>query len=223
MEKALICLIFGLVIADGIYVPENLVQITNHLNISNPIIIDNFGMRINDNTRLLKQFYAQGETASFKSPAKITNENQNFILFSLLQDLNISKIPYTVEASLVVTKVKEKEDLSDIDMDIGKEVYFIDWKSLRLFECYNINSLKIINNLGSFSNENGAMTFQGSDGYIESFITRRGNFHELHMNAMTDQEPPTIDFPSNFREYSEYNSTLDSYDITDIGKVQDML
>ena len=223
MEKALICLIFGLVIADGIYVPENLVQITNHLNIFSPIIIDNFGMRINENTRLLKQFNAQGETASFKSPANITNENQNFILFSLLQDLNISTIPYTVQANLVVTKVKEKEDLSDIDMDIGKEVYFIDWKSLRLFECYNINSLKIINNLGSFSNENGAMTFQGSDGYIESFITRRGNFHELQMNAMTDQEPPTIDFPSNFREYSEYNSTLEAYDITDIGKVQDVL
>ena len=211
---------FWVVIAGGIRVPENLVQITNHLNISSVIVIDSFGLSFDSNAKLLKQFSAQLKTASFKA-LTVKNENQNFIIFSMLQDFTISMIPYTVQASVVVTEINEKKDLAIMDMDIGKEIYFLDWKSLKLFECYNINNLKIINQLGNFINENGALTFQGSDGYIESFITRRGNFHGLQMNVMTEQEPPTIDFPSDFARYSRYNSILEAYDITDISKIED--
>ena len=176
MEKALYCVAFFLAITDSISVPDNLVQITNHLKISSAIVLDNYGLSINEYKRLLKQFNAHLKTVSFKT-STTTHESQNFILFSLVQDFNITTIPYTIQASIVITEIKGEEDLSNMNLDIGKEVYFLDWKSLALFECYNINSIKIINHLGNFFNTTRGMIFQGSDDYRKFVICTRGTIN----------------------------------------------
>ena len=49
--------------------------------------------------------------------------------------------------ALVVSTIKNETDLTNINLRIDEEVYFLDWYSKHIYEAYSINSMQVIQKL----------------------------------------------------------------------------
>lgn len=84
---------------------------------------------------------------------------------------------------------------------VGKEIYgysrvdepLYSYTNGSLFENYKFKSLKKKNLLGVVSNKN----FVWNDNFERNLFSRRGNFENIELIAMTDHDGTFTDFPSN--------------------------
>ena len=117
---------------------------------------------------------------------------------------------------LVITSIEEEKELKlkEISIPIDKEVYFLDQNSLKIYEAYSVNNIKITRYLGQFD-KNG-QNFISANDISNSVIERRGNFYGIELICMLEHYPPLINLPVDFKSHVSYFSNNQTYDLTNI-------
>ena len=96
------------------------------------------------------------------------------------------------------------EVIDDLPTKINQDIVFVDVKTWKVYENYEINDKVIKHQLGFFSN---------SLDYVQtmklSFEDRRGNFHGYQMKAMTNHYPPYVSISYFSANYDEMSKTFD--------------
>ena len=105
--------------------------------------------------------------------------------------------------ALVISTIKNETDLTNVNLRIDEEVYFLDWYSKHIYEVYSINSMQVIQKL-SMKELN------------TQFERRRGNFHGTELIGLTEQFSTFVTLPYQFEEFVKYHEENDTFEITDI-------
>ena len=118
---------------------------------------------------------------------------------------------------VIISQIKNKNDLSSMDISIGEEVYFLDKNTFKIYEAYEVNNMHITRYLGQFHQANKKFAlFSPADDFIDSFVDRRGDFHGIQLIGMVEAQPQTIIIPDNFLSQSYYFAENETYDVTSI-------
>ena len=119
--------------------------------------------------------------------------------------------------SIVLTNMTDEMELSKLSLTINQEVYIFNWKSMKLYETYSINGVKVTNDLGQLikDEESGIWTFIRSNPMKKSFVRRRGNFHGKNLVGMVNVYAPSVVLPKNFEDKAKYFPVNETYDVTD--------
>ena len=185
-----------------------ILTIMGNFKIRNPIIINTQSKR-SKNIQLFKVFSQNGQQITFN--IKNIQKSQSFIIFT-----EIEKLKWEIHTNgpiLVITRIEDKSNLYTLNINIGTEMYFLDYKTLKIFESYVINGRHIVKYFGQFQMHD-QINFVKTDDYIPSLIKRRSNFHGMQLIGMTEYEPPMIYFPRDFAKKVTYFSNNDTYDMT---------
>jgi hypothetical protein len=112
--------------------------------------------------------------------------------------------------------------MSNIQLQLNQEIYFLDTSTLEVFETYEINNMKTAQKLGVFNNNIYEAHHNEDKSIIEqNFLYRRSNFKGLVLRTMIEIENPFIWFNvSNFKSVATYFSENQTYDVT--GMIQGM-
>ena len=106
-----------------------------------------------------------------------------------------------------VVFVNKIQVISNIITKINQDIKFVDVQKWKVYEHYDINNQKIMNQIGFFDS-----LFHYVSITTKSLEERRGNFQGYHMKAITEQVPPfiTIDISNSTKD--EKSAT---YDVTE--------
>ena len=204
---------FGLVTANNLV--DNIPVIMEKFQINQPIIENTFLSQIHL-FNVVKRLSLNGHSGGLKKN-KI-HPVQAFIIFSQINNFNWTF--HTHAPVLVISNIQKEEDLGKVNVQISDEVLFMDWKSQKVYEAYQINNKHVIKYLGQFqdpiegNNEKLIPShFVRSDNYLIPMIKRRKNFHGLQLNAITSIIEEK--FPGNEEKvYHKDNKTY--YDVTNL-------
>ena len=96
------------------------------------------------------------------------------------------------------------EVIDDLPTEINQDILFVDVKTWKVYENYEINDKVTKRQLGFFNN---------SLEYVQtmklSFENRRGNFQGYQMKAMTEHYSPFTSIALSSAEYDEMSKTFD--------------
>ena len=109
-------------------------------------------------------------------------QNQFLIIISELENLS-EKLYLESPTILAISKFENETDLNKFELDIDKEVYFMDWNSLNVYEVYTINKMHIKRYLGYFQMLHDNLSFIEAKNYNPSFVKRRENFHGIQFKG----------------------------------------
>ena len=76
------------------------------------------------------------------------NSHQSYIVFA-----DVPNFKWEIQTNgpiLVITEIQEETNLQEMDINVGTEMYFLDFKSLEIYEAYKINKIHFTRYLGSF-------------------------------------------------------------------------
>ena len=164
--------------------------------------------------KLFKIFANRGEMINLNE--KIVHPNHAFIRCT--EDFRNLKLDKLIKKqTVVISQIKNVNDLNAIDISIGEEVYFLDKNTFKIYEAYTINDVQVTRYLGQFHQAytNSAL-FSPANDFIDSFAYRRSDFHGIQLNCMTETWKSNIIIPDNFAEESNYFPENETYDVTSI-------
>ena len=178
----LICVLNSyLNMVEGHLLPNVIIDVTEHFKIHNPtLIVNDTNLKKIDQIKLFKMFLNRGHEISFDFAD--SKRNQSFVVFSQMQNFHwkfLTEVPV-----LVVSKIQNNADFKHINMPLSAEVYFVDYDTFKVYECYTINQILTTRHLGKFKIGNNHAFFIEAEDYNPSFIKRRGNFHGLQLKGM---------------------------------------
>ena len=191
-----------------------------------PVIMEKFQINqpIIENTFLSQNHLINVvKVLSFNGHSIGLNQNkrhhfQSFIIFSQINNFNWTF--HTHAPVLVISNIQQEEDLGKVNVQINDEVLFMDWKSQKVYESYQINSKHIIKYLGQFqdpieiNNEKVIPShFDQSESYQSPMIKRRKNFHGLKLNIITGIKDEKF-LGNEDKVYHKHNKTY--YDVTNL-------
>ena len=88
---------------------------------------------------------------------------------------------------MIVTEIENESDLSEINVALDEEVYFLDSQNYEMYESYNINygEKHITRKLGNFTKnlQSGKIDFIPIDGKIENLVDRRRDFKGIQLTG----------------------------------------
>ena len=204
------CMNFGLV--NCLTLPKILPSIMDEFQIYQPTIIKDGMLEIKKMTKVVKNLNYQGYSIGFSQKQLSNPYHSDIILTKCLSQYKWNN--QTRSPTLVVTKIETKEDLKEVEVSIGSEVIFLDWDSLKVYETYTINEVRITRYLGHFQANNedkAAATFISSKDYISNMENRRGNFHGIELTgSMTHMKGD----PGHYPNLVTFFPNNDTYDIT---------
>ena len=194
-----------------------LLAIMKYIRMNDPLFIEH-GHKLSVNThhyvKLMKEFSKSGQYLNFVQNGTLP-AGQCFIWNIDQLDSNLA---FPIHGkSIVLTNMTNEKELSKLSMEMNQEVYIFDWKSMKLFETYSVNEVKITNVLGQF-NQNEASNvwiFYRSILMDELFERRRGNFHGKHLIGMTSEYAPSVVLPKDFEEKVKYYPENETYEVTE--------
>ena len=106
--------------------------------------------------------------------------------------------------------------MSNVNVSIRDELFFIDRNSLKVYEAYQINEVQVTKYLGKFYDDTDKLKleFMPSENYVTPLVKRRNNFHGLQLNGFGQTK--TENFSKDEVTYSKDGKTY--YDITNLQK-----
>ena len=185
---------------------------------NDPLFIEH-GHKLSVNThhyiKLMKEFSKSGQYLNFVQNDTTLPPCQCFVWNIDQLDSNLA-FPMHGK-SIVLTNMTNEKELSKLFMEINQEVYIFDWKSMKLFETYSVNDVKVTNVLGQLLKHevSDVWIFNRSILMDELFERRRGNFHGKHLVGMTNEYAPSVVLPKDFEEKVKYFPENETYDVTE--------
>ena len=129
-------------------IPSNiLTAIMDRFQVYHPIIFVNNFLTVSEQAKLFRDFSKYGVKISFNCYENM-DIHQSYVVFSELSDFK-----WEIQTNgpiLVITEIQEETNLQEIDVNVGTEMYFLDFKSLEIYEAYKINKIHFTRYLGSF-------------------------------------------------------------------------
>ena len=177
-------------------------------------IIQNKLLNQNSLIHLMKKLYFNGHSIGF-CQNKIQFQYQSYVIFTKISNFNWTF--QTKAPGLVVADFQNEKDLSNVNVSIGNELFFMDRNSLKVYEAYQINEVQVTKYLGKFHEDTYKLKleFMPSENYDTPMVKRRNNFHGLQLNGIG--RTITENFPNDeVRMYSKDGKTY--YDITNLQK-----
>ena len=120
----------------------------------------------------------------------MTDNISNLVGFA--KEENIEELLHILERnfdsiSTGIIFVYDVKVINNMFSRINQDIKFVDKNTGKVYECYNINKKKILNQLGFFKS-----SFQYTSINDEPLLKRRGNFQGHKMKAITEMEVPFI-------------------------------
>ena len=101
--------------------------------------------------------------------APFNSRDDSYVIFTKIQ--NFRAEIQTDNIVLVVSDIESEKELKQIQVSIGTEIYFLDWDSLKIYETYEINGVRITRYLGQFEIERSKnVFFKGAEGMYVNFL-----------------------------------------------------
>ena len=149
---------------------DNLSFIIKEFQINQPII-QNKLLGQNSFIHLLKKLSLKGHSTGF-CQNKIHHQYQAQIIFT-----QISNFKWTFHSKaplLVVSDIQNEKHLSNVNVSIRDELFFMDRNSLKVYEAYQINEVQVTRYLGKFHDDadKSKLEFMPS----EHFVTIQEHF-----------------------------------------------
>ena len=120
---------------------------------------------------------------------------------------------------LVVTRIRNENDIKEVDVSIGSEVLFIDMFSLKVYESYSVNKIHVTRYLGQFHDKRqgkyGLTFFQAQD-YASSIEKRRRDFYGVLIKVVTTKNRLGISDPTDFTNEVKFFPNNDTFDVTNM-------
>ena len=181
-------LYFGIVACNDDLLSDKIPLFVETFHIYNPII-ENTLLNQYQLINVVKSLFSYGHKMNFDQ--KKTHHYQSYLIFTQIDNFNWTS--RTDAPVLVVCNIQNKNDLNKVNVSISEELFFMDWKSQKVYEAYQINNIQIITYLGRFqdpiqgNNETLISShFVQSEYYLVPMMKRRSNFHGLKLNAITE-------------------------------------
>ena len=161
--------------------------------------------------QLFKIFSDNGKAVNFE---KIFHQHHSIIICTE----NIGHLTKQTQSPVVVVYEDSSKDfLNKIKISLGEMVYFLNKDTFKIYEAYEVNDVHVTRFLGQFHQTcKNSASFSPADGFIDSFVDRRGNFYGIQLIAMTEQWGTDIILPNNFKDKSYFFPTNETYDVTNI-------
>ena len=107
---------------------------------------------------------------------KIHHQYQAQIIFTQINNFKWtfhSKAPL-----LVVSDIQNEKHLSNVNVSIRDELFFMDRNSLKVYEAYQINEVQVTKYLGKFPDDTdkSKSEFMPSENYTTPIVKHRNNF-----------------------------------------------
>ena len=195
-----------------------IIQILQHFRIVQPAFQNTNNFLDNEEMfKLNKELSRNDVNIYFISETMHSSCSHSIITFTKLESFEWKITSTSNVPNIVISHINNFTELDQVKLSLIDEVYFLDWASLNVYETYTINNIPIINHLGHFKSNLNSLSFYASNGYISSFEKRRGNFHGLHLRAMTEKSwsPNILDLSEHFPSRVTYFSNNDTFDVTD--------
>ena len=193
-------------------IPDIIPAVMDEFKIYQPTILLGSMFQMKKMTQIAKNLNYHGYLINFSQ--KQLNQYQSGVIFT--DDLNQFKWNNPTNAPvLVVSKIETKEDLREVEVSIGSEVIFLDRISLKVYESYTINKVKIRRYLGQFQANVGGKataTFFPSKDYISNMENRRCDLYGLEIKGAVGW---FREDPGNYSNV-QFFSNNGTYDITKI-------
>ena len=218
MKILILLVIFVVSVKCGTFPLEVLDAMMKKFMMSDPIILDT-NLEFSNKVALLKMLSYNGHKTTFdKNPSQ---EYQSYIVFSELQ-----KFEWNIQTNVpvfVVSEIQHEEEFNHINLSLDSEIYFIDEITMKLYESYSVNNLHTTRCLGQFQIKDKVI-FMDSN-FSPSLIKRRGNFHGVQLNAVTEQQLSLTEVPFDYESRVNYFPNNQTYDVTNIieGSTIDLL
>ena len=135
----------------------------------NQPMIQNKLLSQNSFLHLLKKLSINGHAVGFYKN-KIHHQYHAYIIFTKISNFNWTI--QTKAAVLVVSDFLNEKDLSNVNVSICDELFFIDRNSLKVYEAYIINEVKVIKYLGRFhyDTNKSKLEFMRSENYLTPMV-----------------------------------------------------
>ena len=192
-------------------------SILDQFKICHPIIINTL-IDVNALMSIVKCMSFEGQQINFNQNG-IDLPYQSYLIFTKLRNFTWNSPTYA--PILVVSRIENENDLNKADVSIGSEVLFLDWFSLKVYESYRVNEIKVTRYLGQFQeNKIGKhrMIFVQSKDYTFSMEKRRDNFFGLNIKMGTTRFnlPKGISGPAEFPKEVIFFPNNNTYDVTNL-------
>ena len=138
-EYLLFCLFLGFfksTYGSSDYIPS----ILDEFKIHHPIIINSL-FDANDLMSIVKCMSFKGHRINF-SQNRSYQPYQSYLIFTNLRNFKWNLPTYV--PILVVSRIKNENDLKEVDVSIGSQVLFLDWFSLKVYESYTVNKVHVL-------------------------------------------------------------------------------
>ena len=166
---------------------------------------------------VVKSLSSHGHEINFDQ--KKAHRYQSYLIFTQIDNFNWTS--RTDAPVLVVCDIQNEKDLSKVNVPISEELFFMDWKSQKVYEAYQINNIQIIRYLGQFQDPIKGNSeklirshFVRSEYYSTPMTKRRSNFHGLKLNAITETSNTKKLQISDVKKYVKNGKTY--YDVNNL-------
>ena len=207
---------FGIVTCNDNTISDKIPSFVETFQIYSPIIentlLNQFTM-----INVVKSLSLHGHEISFDK--KKAHHYQSYLIFTQIE--NFKWTFRTDGPVLVVCNIQNKNDLIKVNVSISEELFFMDWKSQKVYEAYQINNIQTIKYLGQFQDPTKVKyekliqtNFVRSEYFITPMMKRRSNFHGLKLNAITETSTTKLLQLNNTKKYIK-NSKI-YYDVDNL-------
>ena len=105
--------------------------------------------------------------------------------------------------AVIICKNEIREDLKQLELNIGQEVYFYIKATSEVYEFYTVNGLKVKRKLGSFDDLDNR-SFKWMQGINQNILKRRSDFFGTTLKAMVDPSPEAVILQTNYMDIATY-------------------
>ena len=119
--------------------------------------------------------------------------------------------------AMIIFDNEISEDLKNLELNIGQEVYFYLEATLEVYECYTINGMKVKRKLGYFD-DHDEMSFKWMQGIDQNILKRRSDFFGTSLKAMVDESPEVVILQTNYTDIATYFPKNETYLVNDLVK-----
>ena len=219
------CILFCLCIGffDSSYGSLNEIPaILDEFQIHHPIIINTL-IDAKNLMSIVKCMSFKGHRINF-SQNRSYQPYQSYLIFTNLRNFKWNLPTYV--PILVVSRIKNENDLKEVDVSIGSQVLFLDWFSLKVYESYTVNKIPVTRYLGQFQEkkkDKQDMIYVQSMDYKFSMEKRRENFYGLQIKVGTTKRALGISNPADFSNQVTFFSNNDTYDVTNLVNISEKI
>ena len=172
---------------------ELIVQVCLHLGIKNPMIQE---QSLNSERDLMKKFFGYDQYVS--TMARKPTETP--IILNVQTSEDVEKINFfNIDSGIIVVEDLMVDILmKNVNFTIDQEIFVLLKDTGRIFESYVINQIKVQRYIGTIDKH---LKWNANP----DFVTRRSNFHGLHLKGLTELvEGPSTMFDSNYKELAPF-------------------